>query len=101
MNYIDEIVEKRADNFKRFSEALNKNDSFFPIKYDHIQLVSNFAVAVICKSKEIFKKYIKIFEDNQIEIRPIVGGDMTQQIFWKELYGENTKQTNAKYIHEN
>jgi CDP-4-dehydro-6-deoxyglucose reductase, E1 len=72
MNYIDEIVKKRDENFKKFVEVLNKNAAFFSIKYDHIDLLSNFAVPVICKSKDIFQKYIKKFEDSDIEIRPIV-----------------------------
>jgi len=35
-----------------------------------------------------------------VEIRPIVGGDMTQQLFWKDLYGESAKDTNANLIHQ-
>lgn len=101
MNYIDEIISKREKNFKKFISFVNKNENFHSIKFEKIDLVSNFAIPVICKSKEIFNTYIKSFEKAGVEIRPIVGWDMTQQKFRQDLYGENTENTNAKYIHEN
>ena len=100
IGYLDEIVQRRDQNFKRFIEKINQNEDFYKIKYEHIDLLSNFAVPVICKSKDILEKYIKKFGEKDIEIRPIVGGDITQQIFWKKLYWENQKDTNAKLIHE-
>lgn len=100
MQYIDEIVSIRENNFRKFVNILNNNDDFISLKYDHLDLVSNFAVPVICKSEELLQKYITKFEEAWVEIRPIVWWDMTQQIFWKDLYGENTVETNAKYIHD-
>lgn len=101
MNYIDEIIQKREKNFKLFVFHLNNNNDFYSIKHEHLDFVSNFAIPVICKTKELFYAYIEKFEKAWVEIRPIVGWDMTQQIFWKNLYGENNKNTNSKYIHEN
>lgn len=101
MQYIDEIIELRERNFKKFAEALNSNDDFMILECDHIELVSNFAFPVICKSREILEKYQEKYEKAGVEIRPIVGWDLTQQIFWKDLYGDNDVETNAKYIHYN
>lgn len=81
-------------------DAVNSNSDFYDIKSNHIEKLSNFAVPVICKSKEILNKYIDIFTRNNIEIRPIVWWDLTQQLFWKKIYGENNEETNAKLIHE-
>jgi CDP-6-deoxy-D-xylo-4-hexulose-3-dehydrase len=100
VQYLDEIIEKRVENFHRFVEKINQNADFYPLRYDHIEKLSNFAVPVVCKSKEILNTYIKKFANQGIEIRPIVGGDITQQLFWKQLYGENTEITNAKLIHK-
>jgi CDP-6-deoxy-D-xylo-4-hexulose-3-dehydrase len=72
VNYLDEIVQKREQNFKDFIEKINNNGDFYKIKYEHIDLLSNFAVPVICKSKDILEKYIKKFGEKDIEIRPIV-----------------------------
>lgn len=101
MNYIDEIIKIRENNFKRFVSYLNNNSDFYSIKHEHLDLVSNFAVPVVCKTKDLFDFYMNKFEKAWVEIRPIVGWDMTQQIFRKDLYWEEKKETNAKYIHEN
>lgn len=101
IEYLDEIVEKRQNNFKRFVKELNNNDDFYQLKYEHLDCVSDFSVPVVCKSKDIFNKYIKKFSEAGVEIRPIVWWDLTQSIFWKNLYWDSNKETNAKYIHNN
>lgn len=84
LRYLDEIVKKRQKNFLKFAEAINKRtDIYYPLKFDHISLVSNFAYPVICKSKKI-RDYLIDKCKNIIEIRPIVGGDMTRQPFYKK-----------------
>lgn len=100
MQYIDEIVAIREKNFKEFITCINNNKDFISLRYDHMQLLSNFSIPLICTSKKVLEKYIQKFEAAGVEIRPIVGWDMTQQIFWKEIYGENTSETHAKYIHD-
>lgn len=100
VKFLDEIVDKRIINFNEFVNTVNSNNDFYNLKYNHIEKLSNFAIPVICKSKEILEKYIDIFTKNWIEIRPIVGWDLTQQLFWKNIYGENNIDTNAKLIHE-
>ncbi len=99
--YLNEIVEKREKNFKIFVELINSNPNFENIKYEHIYLVSNFSVPIICKSKDILTKYINKFQENNVEIRPIVWWDITNQIFWKNLYWDKYINKNARYIHEN
>jgi CDP-6-deoxy-D-xylo-4-hexulose-3-dehydrase len=34
-----------------------------------------------------------------VEIRPIISGDITEHIFWKEVYGELDKKTTAQLVH--
>ncbi|MFA7285058.1 MAG: DegT/DnrJ/EryC1/StrS family aminotransferase [Candidatus Absconditabacterales bacterium] len=100
MKYIDEIVAIREQNAKRFVATVNANDDFHPLRIDHMELFSNFAIPVVCNSKETFELYRAQFESQGVEIRPIVGGDLTQQPFWKDLYGESNQGTNAKKAHE-
>lgn len=101
IKYLDEIVDKRQNNFKKFAEILNSNDDFYQLKYSHIDVVSDFSVPVVCKSKEIFRKYLQKFSYAWVEVRPIVWWDLTQSIFWKTLYWKSDKETNSKYIHNN
>jgi CDP-6-deoxy-D-xylo-4-hexulose-3-dehydrase len=102
LKYIGEIVKKRERNFKRFAEAIYVNsDKYFPVKYDHIDFVSNFAVPVICKSVEIRDSLVEKC-NNIVEIRPVVGGDMTRQPFFKKhiLNSAASKNPNANIIHD-
>ena len=101
MPYLNEIITKRKDNFLKIADLIyGKSERYYPIKYQHLDFVSNFAVPLICRSKEIRDKLVKRCRD-KIEIRPIVGGDMVYQPFFKKyvpnFIGDNP---NAKIIHE-
>jgi CDP-6-deoxy-D-xylo-4-hexulose-3-dehydrase len=80
-----------------------QNPLFYPIKWQHMDFVSNFAVPVVCKTQAIRDQLVAKC-NNLVEIRPIVGGDMTKQPFYKEyLEGNKSEQetVNANLIHEN
>lgn len=102
LKYIDSIVKKRNSNFLKFAEAIYKNtDKYIPIDYRHIDFVSNFAFPVICRTTKLRDELVTKC-NNKVEIRPVVGGDMTRQPFFKK----NIKQSgfynnpNAKIIHD-
>lgn len=103
LKYLDKIVKKRQANFFKFAKAINRReDLYYPLKYDHISLISNFAYPVICKSKKIRDMLIKKCK-KIIEIRPIVGGDMTHQPFYKKYMHQFEKMlgnSNADIIKE-
>ncbi len=102
LRYWDEIVNKRFNNFKKFHDAQRKNDDFILLDMNHMDLVSNFAMPVICKNKDCFEKYQKRFEKNNVEIRPIIAGNIMEQPFYlkyKDKNGINCK--NTRLIHEN
>lgn len=100
LQYLDKIIQIREKNALLFIEAINNNPDFYPLQVDHLDTFSNFALPVVCKSQEILLKYIQKFNNADVEIRPIVWWDITQQVFWKELYGENIEKTQASLIHE-
>ena len=60
-----------------------------------MDFVSNFAYPLIFKNKKSFEKYKKRFM-GKVEIRPIVGGSMNEQPFFKN---NKYKCPNAKKIH--
>ena len=101
--YADEIMKKRNQNFLKIAPVIySQTDKYFPVRYDHIDFVSNFAVPVICKTKEIRDELVEKCK-NKIEIRPIVGGDMVSQPFFQKYLPElksKFNNSNAKLIHE-
>lgn len=103
LTFLDEIIQKRRDNFHRLAEAIyQQTDKYYPVKYDHINLVSNFAVPVICRSEAIRNELVKRCE-NRVEIRPVVGGDMVMQPFFKKYMSPFMREfnnRNAKLVHK-
>lgn len=102
LNFLDSIIEKRQSNFLYMGPKIYAmKDRFFPLKFDHLEVFSNFAVPVICRSKEIRDQLVKLC-NRKVEIRPIVGGNMVQQPFAsKYLKGFYSRNPNARLIHEN
>lgn len=101
INYLGEINKKRNENFIKFSQPIySQTEKYYPIKFDHIDFISNFAVPVICRSKKIRDELVQKC-DNKVEIRPIVGGDMTKQPFFKKYSkGFESDNPNANLVHE-
>lgn len=100
LKYAQEIITKRNQNFLKIAAAIyKKTDQYYPVRFDHIDFISNFAVPVICKSKAIRDALIEKCE-GRVEVRPIVGGDMTQQPFFRK-YAQNRLplNSNAAIIH--
>lgn len=102
LGYLDEIVQTRRDNFFEMAPKIYAQSSrFYPIRYDHIERLSNFAIPVICRSTEIRDELVQACE-GRLEIRPIVGGDITQQPFFAKhspLFANVMGNSNAGLIH--
>lgn len=99
LKYWDNIVKRRFDNFNKFKKVIDQNNELLPIKTDHMDIISNFAIPVICKSKDFFNKYKKRFEQGDVEIRPIIAGNIADQPFFKKIYKNNHYCPNASFIH--
>jgi CDP-6-deoxy-D-xylo-4-hexulose-3-dehydrase len=102
LQYINEITEKRNANFKIFSQKLYRlEDKYYPIKSNHIDFVSSFAVPVVCRTAKTRDRLIETCR-GKVEIRPVVGGDMTQQPFFikhSRSYPNMSRCPNANLIH--
>lgn len=103
LKFLDEIIEKRKNNFLKMGPPIySQHERFYPIKYDHLDFISNFAVPVICKSENIRDELVRKCKD-RVEIRPIVGGDMVEQPFFKKYMPEFIDESNtstAKLVHD-
>jgi CDP-4-dehydro-6-deoxyglucose reductase, E1 len=104
LKHIDEITKKRNENFLAIApEIYSQTDRFYSIKYEHMDFLSNFAIPVICKTQEIRDELVRKCAD-KIEIRPVVGGNMADQPFFKKYLTPNLKNIvspNASLIHQN
>lgn len=99
--YWNEIIGRREENFKKFHAATLKNEGIISLELGHMDLVSNFSMPLIFKTKELFNSYRAKFEKNNVEIRPIIAGDMTQQLFFRKYVSVYDPCQNARFVHEN
>ena len=100
LNYIDEIIKQRNDNYNRFFEASYDNPDISKI-CPRMKVNSNFAYPFILKDKETFLKYKQKAIDADIEIRPMLGGDITRQPFYDFYHRGYKKMENARFISDN
>lgn len=103
LRYLDEINKERSKNFMKLANAIYaRKDHYYPMKFNHIDFLSNFALPIIGKTKGILNALVKKCE-GKIEIRPIVGGDMTKQPFFRKYlphFALLLKASNATLAHE-
>lgn len=103
LRYVATIIKKRKENFLELAPQIYEQAlRYYPIKYDHIDVLSNFSIPIICRTKKIRDELVRRCE-GIIEIRPIIGGDMTKQPFFKKYMGslgQLPENTNARLIHE-
>lgn len=99
--YLNEIIQKRKDNFFKMAVPIyQRKELYYPIKFNHIDFLSNFAVPVVCRTQKIRDELVEKCR-GRVEIRPIVGGDMARQPFFRKYIQQFTlKNPNAKLIHE-
>jgi CDP-6-deoxy-D-xylo-4-hexulose-3-dehydrase len=101
IRYWDDIVARRADNFRRFSAAAGDNRDFYRCDVSHMELISNFAMPLVCQTPDLARAYRKKFEAADVEIRPIIAGNMTRQPFYHRYVEAIEPMPNADLIHEN
>jgi len=99
--YIDEISEARHKNFQKLSEAIYEDERYISLNLDHMDVISNFAFPVVCRSQKIRDDVVKRAE-GVAETRPIISGDVTGQPFYKKYSGEflDAGKSNVRSIHE-
>lgn len=100
LKYIKNTILVREKNYKFFQKLLKKGDLYYD-QTPKMDLISNFAMPLICKSVETKNKCIKICTKIGIEIRPIVGGVMSDQPFFKKYIKKEYDLPNSRLAHEN
>lgn len=102
LQYLPEIIAKRESNYKKIADGIFTNsDKYYSLRTDHLDTFSNFAVPIICKDVATRDELVNKCSDT-IEIRPVVGGDMTEQPFYKKYmsqYVDDMKDSNASLVH--
>lgn len=86
IKYLPKIINIRNKNFIELMNVVKNNNELQSLDYSNLNNVSNFTFPVVCKSNKIALKYRKRFTDNNIEIRPLLSGNISTQPFYKKYF---------------
>lgn len=97
LKHLDESIKIRNKNFKIFVDVLNTNSNkFHTFRYNEND--SNFAFPIICYDTKKLAQLKKTLDENEIEYRPIVSGNLLRHPFLKKWFKE---MKNADIINNN
>ena len=89
---LDDSCKKRNKNFKLYQDLLANFRPYISEQPDNF--VSNFAYPIIHKNRNVI---VKMLQDANIEVRPMICGSMGTQPFYVKKYGRK-KLTNVSKI---
>ncbi len=98
LKYLDSMINSRENNYKSL-EGIYSNQSFVKIENKNLTRISNFAFPIICKNKKILDKYMGLAKISQIEIRPIVAGNINNQVFFNKHVKSKFYLPNTEMVH--
>ena len=98
---LDSYIERRNNNYQLFIDLISKYSHKFKVPVFHSGC-SNFCLPLLCKEKEDVDKLKRLFDDNGIEHRPIIGGNLLKQPFLSN-YSIVTNKSNltVDFVHYN
>ena len=97
---LDNNIKIRQQNYKHFISILKQFPDTFYIPYESSETNSSFCLPIICKNSNHMKKIRTMFDEQKIEHRPIVAGNLLLHPFlakWKD----SIKVPNANILNFN
>jgi CDP-6-deoxy-D-xylo-4-hexulose-3-dehydrase len=101
MQFLEENIKKREENYLRIEKMVHLNDDFLDLKHSHIQVLSTFAFPFVCKTPELRAFYLDKFQSAGVEIRPMIAGNMQEQPFYKKYVKVKYDLPGADIMHSN
>jgi CDP-6-deoxy-D-xylo-4-hexulose-3-dehydrase len=89
---LDEYSRIRNENFNTYFSKIKNND--LKLKVNERDYISNFAYPVVTKDRDLI---VQTFQENNIEVRPLIAGNIANKPFWYNKYGHHEFQ-NANII---
>lgn len=98
LKYLTATINKREKNYKKLTKIYSNRD-FLKMSTMGMTKVSNFAFPLIAKTKALREKYMDRAKKAQIEIRPVVAGNINNQAFFTKHVKQKFHLPNAEKIH--
>jgi len=99
--FINENIKKRKKNYLKIEKIILNNDDLFAVKRNHISLLSNFAIPILCKDSRTRDFYLSQFSGAGIEVRPVIAGNIQNQPFFNKYVSNKYSLPDTSFIHDN
>lgn len=99
LQFLDDNISIRQKNHARLAQTAAANNDLISVTHDHISFLSPFAFPVIAKTQELRQKYVDIFSQAGVEIRPMIAGNIQRQPFYRKYVKESYDLPGAEFLH--
>lgn len=96
---IDGYISKRNNLYEKIISVINEKDLIFPQKIKN-RTMAPFCLPILSKNKKLVNKIFKFCEENGIETRPIISGNLLRQTCYKK-YDDYNNFKNSELLHNN
>jgi CDP-6-deoxy-D-xylo-4-hexulose-3-dehydrase len=94
-----EYIESRSDLFNYFCQSIPKGKLLLPLEFLNRKHVA-FSIPIVFLKNVDLSAIIKECEDNLIETRPIISGNLLRQTCYKQ-FGDYKDFPNSEFLHTN
>jgi CDP-6-deoxy-D-xylo-4-hexulose-3-dehydrase len=98
LRYLPAIISARQENYQRLA-AIYQNTDFVALDTSRLTVHSNFAFPLICQTRAHRDRYLRKAESFGIETRPIVGGNIVTQVFFRKYAPMASNVPHAEHVH--
>lgn len=99
MRFLESNIAKREANYIRIEKRVAQNPDLVLLNHDHITRLSSFAFPIVCKTPQLREKYLAKFIAADIEVRPMIAGNMQRQPFYKKYVVIEHDLQGAEFLH--
>lgn len=101
MQFLEINILKREANYLLIEKIMSSNNDLIVLKHDHINRLSTFAFPILCKAPQLRDSYLSRFSSAEIEIRPMIAGNIQRQPFYNKYVKIKYDTPNTDFIHDN
>lgn len=99
LRHLSQNIKLRERNHLVLEAVLRQNSDLIPLDHRHLSVLSPFAFPVLCKSKELRRKYMEQFAGAGVEIRPMIAGNIQRQPFYLKYVPVKHELPGADILH--
>ena len=99
LQFLEDNIKVREKNYLNVEKHILVNEDLHCLKRNHIDVLSTFAMPIICKDTQTRDEYLARFSGAGIEIRPMIAGNIQKQPFYSKYVKNNFRLDQTDFLH--